>query len=184
MTINQYEVVRDGVVTHRWTSEVFGVDHYEPSFGLPEREKRESDCTPEEIASAISSRTETDPDSGVSVVWYRLPAEFSIVTTDITEEIKSAKKTSVTAQITETWDIQIRGLLSGAEFVTKLGEAVAALDMSTNTDGVYTPEQVAYGKSLLPNFRALMNQIQIMRNQRDAEIAQAMVSIDEEFSQS
>jgi hypothetical protein len=124
MSLFKYEVIRNGKSTNTWTSEFAGADYYEPNFGLPEREKKEAECTPAEIASALSSRTETDAISGESITWYRLPAEYQIITKDIQPEIDAENNKRIQLQ---TLKQAVKTILQKADADVTTAEVKTAL---------------------------------------------------------
>jgi hypothetical protein len=124
MAFYKYQVVKKGVVTNEWTSEFAGEGYYEPCFGFPEREKQERECTPEEIASAISSRQERDPFTSELINWYRLPAEYTVIKVDIQSEIDSenAKRTQL-----QTLKQGVKAILQKADADVTAAEVKTAL---------------------------------------------------------
>jgi hypothetical protein len=139
MNYYRYIVYKNGEPTNAWTSEFAGPEYYEDSFGLKERWASQYECTQDEIDMALDSRF---IELG-NYTEYLLPAQYTVETIDITEEVKARKKIEISNQITDQYDIQIRSLMTGAEFVTRLGEALAMLDMATNSDQYFSTEQVA-----------------------------------------
>jgi hypothetical protein len=93
-------------------------------WGLPQREKSQVDCTPAEIASAISSRTQIDAISGNIVTYYLIPAEYQLITTDLQPQIDAdnAKK----AQL-QSFKQAVKTILQKADIDITTAEVKTAL---------------------------------------------------------
>ena len=123
--MKRYKVIKNGKVTNSWTSADFGADHYEHCFGKPERWVR---ADQEDISGALETRESVDID-GTTIVEYRLPAEFTIVEEDITQEINAQKQEEALAKAAEARlkALDVLQSLQGATTVAALRVAVASI---------------------------------------------------------
>lgn len=76
-----YKIFKNGIQTNGWDNSN-GLDetHHEPGFGLLERWKLESECSPEELASSLESRP---VEENSEVLEHRLPKTYEVVIEDI-----------------------------------------------------------------------------------------------------
>jgi hypothetical protein len=155
MSTFKYQVLRDGKITNEWTSDRAGPDYYDSSFGLPERWLDEWSVTPDQITSAIS--VSTDPNTmveernqdGSPVIdeatqlpkkrplnTYLLPAEYKLMTTDITPDIDA--ETNRQLQV-KTLKQRVKALsqqpdLTAAEMKEAILKLIRILAMNRNLD--------------------------------------------------
>lgn len=167
----KYEIIKNNVVTNTWTSDFSDETYYEPGFGLPERWVPEIELSEEQKNSSLDIRESID-EIGNKFHEYLLKAEYEVRITDITSEILETQKKLKIAELIDTADSQIKAMMNGAEFTTRLGEALYLLDMALNLSGEYSAQQVSEAKAGLVYYRNLMNQIQGIRADRDAKIAE------------
>lgn len=76
---------KTGQITNAWLSTKHPKEYYEPGFGKKERWVREDKTSAEERASALASEERLV--DGENIRFYRLPAEFEIIETDLGSEV-------------------------------------------------------------------------------------------------
>jgi hypothetical protein len=165
-------------VTNHVTGQLYGpIDMQDPtewiaaqvssnSWGLGEREKWEYDCTPAEIASAISSRTDEWGN-----VYYTIPADYTIVILDVTSEYQAAANAVWVAARNAQCEVDISALLNGREKITIVSFALKSMYIANNRGGTFTQPEVDAAIVDENTYFALMGQIEALMDIRDADIA-------------
>lgn len=108
---------------------------------------------------------------------FGLPGTYTLVTTDITEEIRNTEIAKRISEIEAETESKVQAILAPMEKPTYLMLALHDVCVASNASGTETQSNIIASKSRIHLYKAVMFQIQELRSERDKKVSDYIKSV-------